>query len=242
MFMWNLPAGKHEYGWMTLEGMGKDLCALNTLIHPTVLDSGDGRLRNARQFGQLALAQFLKFAQDADGLSHRDLNSFFCRTEPFHFMVSCNRERRHEKPESATRCRQLGKSFAIEDTAGKNDGPSTHQTELHREAHQWLVNRAARKAWPWPSISRNASAPRQGRRRIAVCRYDGVLRFVTCRIMYILHMVCQRPLLFGDAEPVLAAHCRVPRAHARGDRQSGPSLPWLSVKREPVTIADRTIV
>jgi hypothetical protein len=39
------------------------------------------------------LAQFLEFAQDAHGLSNRNLNSLFRRTKIFHIMTFCNRGR-----------------------------------------------------------------------------------------------------------------------------------------------------
>jgi len=65
-FKWNLPAGKYEYGWVAPECAGKNLCALDTQVHSTVLDGGDGGLRDARKFGELALAQFLEFTQDTD--------------------------------------------------------------------------------------------------------------------------------------------------------------------------------
>ena len=42
---------------------------------PAVFDGRDGGLRDACQLGKLALAQFLKFAQDANRLADRDFNS-----------------------------------------------------------------------------------------------------------------------------------------------------------------------
>lgn len=41
---------------MTVESTGKNLRALNTQIHSTIFDGGDSGLRNASEFGQLALA------------------------------------------------------------------------------------------------------------------------------------------------------------------------------------------
>ena len=78
---------------MAIECAGKNLRALNTKVHSAVFDGRNGGLRNTSKFGQLALTQLLKFAQDADGLSHRDLDSLFRRTELFHFMAFCNRGR-----------------------------------------------------------------------------------------------------------------------------------------------------
>ncbi|OHC62013.1 MAG: hypothetical protein A2045_05670 [Rhodocyclales bacterium GWA2_65_20] len=92
-FKRNLPAGEYEHGRMALERTGKNLGTLDAQVHATVLNGRDGGLRNSRKFGQLALAQFLEFPQDTDGLSHRDLDSFFRRTKLFHFMASCNRGR-----------------------------------------------------------------------------------------------------------------------------------------------------
>lgn len=91
MFKRNLPAGKYEHSGMTLERTGKNLGALDTQVYAAVFDGRDGGLWSARDFGQLALTQFLKFAQDTDRLSHRDLDSLFRRTKLFHFMASCNR-------------------------------------------------------------------------------------------------------------------------------------------------------
>jgi len=42
---------------------------------------------------RLALAQLLKFAQNADELSHRDFYSFFSCTKLLHFMAPCSRVR-----------------------------------------------------------------------------------------------------------------------------------------------------
>ena len=78
---------------MALKSTGKNLCAFDTQIYPAVLDSGEGGLRDTREFGELALAQLLEFAQDTERLTHRDFDSLFCWTKFFHFKVSCNRER-----------------------------------------------------------------------------------------------------------------------------------------------------
>ena len=43
----NFPAGKYEYGRMTLERTGENLRTLDTQVHVTVLDGGDGGLGNA---------------------------------------------------------------------------------------------------------------------------------------------------------------------------------------------------
>ncbi len=61
---------------MAFEGAGKNLCALDAEINSAVLNSGNGGLRNAREFGELTLAQFLEFAQDTDGLTDRNFHSF----------------------------------------------------------------------------------------------------------------------------------------------------------------------
>ena len=78
---------------MAFEGTGKNLCAFDPQIYSAVLDSGDGRLRDTREFGELALAQLLEFAQDTNGLTHRDFDSLFRWTKLLHCMASCNRER-----------------------------------------------------------------------------------------------------------------------------------------------------
>lgn len=78
---------------MALERIRKNLGALDPQIYSTVLDGRNRGLRDARELGKLALAQFLKLAQDADRLAYRDLDMFFCRMEFFHFMASGNRGR-----------------------------------------------------------------------------------------------------------------------------------------------------
>lgn len=70
MLKGNFPAGKDEYGRMTLESPGKGLCAFHPQINSAVLYSRDGRLWNTCKFGKLTLAQFLEFAQDTHGFSN----------------------------------------------------------------------------------------------------------------------------------------------------------------------------
>ena len=55
---------------MALKCVGKHLCPLNAQIDATVLNGGDRGLRNSRALCQLALAEFLKFAQDPHRLTH----------------------------------------------------------------------------------------------------------------------------------------------------------------------------
>ena len=77
---------------MTPERVCEDLRSLDAQINPAILDSGNGGLRNAREFGQLALAQFLKFTQDAHGLANADLHSFFSSAKSFHISSSGSHE------------------------------------------------------------------------------------------------------------------------------------------------------
>ena len=77
---------------MTFKCFGEDLCPLDPEIDSTVLDGRQGCLGNAGQFSQLALAQLLKLADDANRLAYRDFNPFFGSTKLLHFKVSCNRE------------------------------------------------------------------------------------------------------------------------------------------------------
>jgi hypothetical protein len=65
----NLPTREDERCRMALEGAGKNLGAFDTEIHSAILDSGNSGLRNAREFGELTLAQLLEFAQDRNGLT-----------------------------------------------------------------------------------------------------------------------------------------------------------------------------
>ncbi len=88
-----LPARKYENRGMALEGTGKNLSALNTEIHSTVFDSGNGGLRNTSEIGELTLAQLLEFAQDADRLADRNLNALLRRTIVFHIRTSGHRGR-----------------------------------------------------------------------------------------------------------------------------------------------------
>jgi len=68
---------------MTIEGTGKYLRALDAQIHAAIFDGRNSRLRNAREFGQLALAQFFKLSQDTDRFSRRDLDAFFAGRNSF---------------------------------------------------------------------------------------------------------------------------------------------------------------
>lgn len=86
----DIPAGEYEYCRMALEGTGKNLRTLNTEINSTVLDSGNGGLRNTGEFRELALAQILEFAQDTDRLTDRNLNAFLGGTIIFHIRASGN--------------------------------------------------------------------------------------------------------------------------------------------------------
>ena len=52
----NLPTREYKYGWMTLEGTGKNLRPLDPQVDATIFNGGDGGLRNARDLGELALA------------------------------------------------------------------------------------------------------------------------------------------------------------------------------------------
>jgi len=88
----NLPAREDEYRRMTFERPSKYLGPFDPEINPTVLDGGQGGLGDSREFGQLALAQFLKFAKDTDRLAHRDFNSLLGSTEFLHISFSCNHE------------------------------------------------------------------------------------------------------------------------------------------------------
>ena len=76
---------------MTPERVCEDLRSLDAQINPAILDSGNGGLRNARELGQLALAQFLKFVQDTHGLADADFYSFLGSTKSFHIKISGSR-------------------------------------------------------------------------------------------------------------------------------------------------------
>lgn len=84
----SLPAREHEDCGMTPKCVCKYLRSLDAQVDPTILDSGNGGLRNARELGQLTLAQFLKFAQDTHGLADADFHSFLGSTKCFHIKIS----------------------------------------------------------------------------------------------------------------------------------------------------------
>ena len=76
---------------MTPECVCKDLRSLDAQVDPAIFYCGNGGLRNARELGQLALAQFLKFAQDTHGLADADFYSFLGSTKSFHIKISGSR-------------------------------------------------------------------------------------------------------------------------------------------------------
>ena len=60
---------------MALEGLGKNLGALDTQTNAVVLDGRNGGLGNAGKTSQLALAQFLEFTKNTHGLADRDADA-----------------------------------------------------------------------------------------------------------------------------------------------------------------------
>ena len=62
---------------MALERPGQDLGALDAEVRPAVLDRGNRGLGDARQLRQLALAELLELAKNADGLADGDLDTRF---------------------------------------------------------------------------------------------------------------------------------------------------------------------
>lgn len=66
----NFPAGEDEYGRMAIECSRESLSTLDAQIDPAVLNSRDGRLWDACEFGKLALAQLLEFAKYPHGLTN----------------------------------------------------------------------------------------------------------------------------------------------------------------------------
>ena len=69
---------------MAFEREGEHLRALDAQIHAAIFDRGNRRLGDSRESGKLTLAQRLQFAQNAHGLTYRDLDSFFRRARCFH--------------------------------------------------------------------------------------------------------------------------------------------------------------
>lgn len=83
-----LPAWKDKYGRMALQGRAQQLGPLNTKVDPTILDAGNGGLRDAAQGGELGLAETLQLADDPYRLTRGDINAFFGRNELAHISVS----------------------------------------------------------------------------------------------------------------------------------------------------------
>ena len=59
---------------MALKHTGAHHGTFDTQIHPDIFDGRDRGLRNTCQLGELALAEFLEFTQDANRLPDRDFN------------------------------------------------------------------------------------------------------------------------------------------------------------------------
>ncbi|MCU0252888.1 MAG: hypothetical protein MUE61_22085, partial [Vicinamibacterales bacterium] len=59
---------KHQNRRVALERPGQDLGALDAEVRPAVLDRGNRGLGDTGQLRQLALAEFLELAKNADGL------------------------------------------------------------------------------------------------------------------------------------------------------------------------------
>ena len=77
---------------MTPERVREDLRSLDAQIDPAIFDCGNCGLRNARELGQLALTQFLKFAQDPHGLADANFHSLFGRVKSLHIRSSGSHE------------------------------------------------------------------------------------------------------------------------------------------------------
>ena len=72
---------------MTLQGARENLGPFDPQIDPSVLDCRDRGLGNARQLGELVLAQLLQLAQDTERLADGDLGSLSGRMELAHRAV-----------------------------------------------------------------------------------------------------------------------------------------------------------
>lgn len=68
------------------------LGAFNTEVDATILDTGNARLRNAAQLEELSLAESLKLANDAHGLTRGDRYAFLYWDEVAHIRISHSRE------------------------------------------------------------------------------------------------------------------------------------------------------
>ncbi len=77
---------------MALEGASKNLGAFDAKVDSAILDCGNRGLGNASEFGQLALTEFLEFAQDSNRFSDRNIDATLGRAKLFHLKASDNRE------------------------------------------------------------------------------------------------------------------------------------------------------
>ena len=83
-----MPAREYKNRRVAVQGYAKNLGALNTQIDPTILNAGNGGLRNTAQGRELGLAQTLQLADDAYRLTRSDVDALFGRNEFAHVSVS----------------------------------------------------------------------------------------------------------------------------------------------------------
>lgn len=87
-----LPSWKNENGWVAMQCRSEHLRPLDTKVDATILDTRNGRLGDAAQFGELVLAEILQFTDDANRFPGRDIHALLGRNEIFHVNDSDNRE------------------------------------------------------------------------------------------------------------------------------------------------------
>lgn len=69
------PAGKHKDGRMAVESSAQHLGSLYAQVDATILDAGDGRLRDAAQGGELGLAKALQLTNSPHRLTRSDIDA-----------------------------------------------------------------------------------------------------------------------------------------------------------------------
>lgn len=76
-----VPPGKKQHARVALQGSREHLRTFDTESNTIILDCRDRRLRDARERGELILAQLLQLPQGPDRFANRDLDAPFCRTK-----------------------------------------------------------------------------------------------------------------------------------------------------------------
>ena len=83
-----LPTRKHKNRRVAVKSRAQHLGALYTQIDPTILNTGNGGLRNATQGGELRLAETLQLSDDPHRLTRSDIDALLGGNGLAHISVS----------------------------------------------------------------------------------------------------------------------------------------------------------